>query len=159
MKKLMQYAILYTLFVTTITKACPFDQPAIIEITTQDHHQNFLQNNQGPSAVLYHMDNCHYCKQTKPQFEQLAQSNQFNHVTFYTAHGPNLQAEQDVQKHTDQEIEGYPTMLFFNQGRVVDSQIGATEQDVIIQKLQNLTSSPGKSKKIKGKANNNVQNK
>ena len=153
MKKLIQYSILYALIVITQPiSTCPhdgnIDDPnTVIAITTPDHHQNFLTNNLGPSAVLYHMNGCHYCKETKPIFTDLAGDDRFDHITFYSANGPEINAENDVANLTDQKIDGYPTIFFFNQGEVVDSQVGAADQNVIIQKLNNTDPATTKAKK------------
>jgi thiol-disulfide isomerase/thioredoxin len=159
MKKLTNLAILYALIVITgPILTCPHDKniddtDSVITINTTDHHHNFLAKNQGASAVLYHMDNCYYCKKTKPMFTDLACDDRFDDIAFYSVNGPQVQAEKDIKSITNQEIDGYPTILFFNQGQVVDSQVGAAPQDVIIQKLYGMSSQPNKEKKHRKKKN------
>lgn len=143
MKNIIKYAIFYTLAATTVSiLTCPHDSSSIVEISTTEHHQNLLNNHQGPSAVLYHMDNCKYCTATKSIFEKLSNQNKFNHVTFYTINEPQVNAEKKIA------IHGYPTIHFFNHGQIVDEQIGAAPQDVIIQKLKSLDSTKPQTKKI-----------
>jgi thioredoxin-like negative regulator of GroEL len=133
MNKIIQCLILYALIVITPTiMACPHDPSSIVEITSIEHHQNFLNNHQGPCVVLYHMTNCIYCEKIKPIFQKMP--GMFDHVTFYMVNGPEINAEQDVR------IDGYPTMLFLNHGQIVDTQIGAAPENVIIQKLNDLDS-------------------
>lgn len=145
--------MLYALIVITRPiVTCPHDKnidntDSVITINTTDHHQNFLAKNQGASAVLYHMDNCYYCKKTKPMFTDLACDDRFDDIAFYSVNGPEVQAEKDIKIMTNQEIDGYPTILFFNQGQVVDSQIGAAPQDVIIRKLKGIKNDRSNKKK------------
>jgi thioredoxin-like negative regulator of GroEL len=142
MKNIIKYAIFYTLAATTVSiLTCPHDSSSIVEISTTEHHKNLLNNHQGPSAVLYHMDHCKYCTAIEPIFESLSNQDQFDHVTFYTVNGPQVNAEQDVA------IDGYPTIRFFNHGQVVDEQVGAAPQDVIIQKLNSLDPTKPQTKK------------
>ncbi len=147
MKNLIKYTTLHALLVITSTIiTCPHNKnldtiEPIVEIKTSDHHQTFLTHNQGPSVVFYHIDGCHYCNKTQPVFENLARNDQFDHITFYSANGPKIKAKNDIESLTNQTINGYPTILFFNKGEIVDSQVGATDQNVIIQKLNDLDTS------------------
>ena len=137
MKNIIKYAILYALLVITPSIiTCPHDESSIVTISTVDHHKNFLNNNQGPCVVFYHMVNCMYCEKMKPMFTKLA--NLFGHITFYMVNGPDLQAEQDVKEIMGQNIEGYPTIITLNHGQVVGKQDGAASQNVIIQMLSNV---------------------
>jgi thiol-disulfide isomerase/thioredoxin len=122
---------------------------AIVTMQRPDHLQNFFQNNKGPSTVFLSMNGCGFCKSMQPEFEKLANDPQFKHITFYQGDGPTLQADEHASNILSQEINGYPTLYFFNEGELVDTQVGAAPAQVIIQKLNNLSDQPGLKSKPK----------
>lgn len=117
--------------------ACPHTGSSIIEITTPEHHRKLLQDNMGPCAILYYLQDCTYCKEIYPVFEKLARHKNYDHITFYKINGPQLQAESDAQIIAG-PWQGYPSILFFNHGKLINQQIGSAPQNVIIQKLDSL---------------------
>ena len=139
MKNIIKRTILYLLLVTTASIiTCPHDSSSVIEITTSDQLQDLLSKNQGPCAILLYMQNCSYCEKLKPIFENLACNDQFTPITFYVINGPQTQAPKIIKKTINQTIEGYPTMFFFNQGKLVTTQVGGASQNNLIKKLNQL---------------------
>lgn len=139
MKTIIKYSILYLILATSIITACPHDKDFIIPITTQRELKSLLTNNLGPTAIAFHMDKCNWCNQMDSIFKKVAQGNQFDHVTFYKANGPNLEAPTHVKKTLYRKIPGYPYILIMNKGKVIKEQIGGAPQEVIIQKLNSLS--------------------
>ncbi|MBV8660989.1 MAG: thioredoxin family protein [Candidatus Dependentiae bacterium] len=136
MKRIINYSILYLIFATSsIAIACPHDEDLVVAIETEDDLQNLLNNNEGPCLISFFMDRCGWCKKMHPIIENLAQDNQFYHITFYTINGPLLKAAEKVKEILNVLITGYPTMLLMNQGKVIDKQIGGTSQEAMTQKL------------------------
>ena len=149
MKNITLRCIFYLLIVTTQSIiSCPHDVTLSMTITDRTQHQSFLKNNEGPCVVLYHMDHCNYCTKMMPVFEKLSKRKAFEHIVFMLVNGPELEAQDDVSTIIHKNIDGYPTMLFFNHGKVVDEIIGAAPEHLIIKKLDALDAATAKSKKI-----------
>lgn len=152
MKNIIKHSILYLIFATSIISAHNFDQDPIVTIETEDQLTELLKNSQGPSAISFHMDRCGWCIKMHPIFESLAQDDKFNHITFYSVNGPILKAHTHTSNLLHEQITGYPTMFFMNQGMVIDKHIGGTTQDVLVNKLNALshtTNSSAQSKSSK----------
>jgi len=84
------------------------------------------------------MDHCGWCAKMHPIMENVAKNSNFHAITFYQANGPELQASIHVKNILQKKITGYPTIFFLNQGEVIDIQIGSTNEDTIIKKLNKL---------------------
>jgi len=136
MKRILQFSILYFFGASNIAMPCPDKEDSIVTIETQENLENLLQNSLGPSIIMLYMNGCGWCSKMHPIFKIVA--DQFEQITFYLANGPMLQASNHIEKYLNHEIQGYPTILFMKDGKVVDKQIGGTTQNVIIQKLKNL---------------------
>lgn len=141
MKRIIKHSILYLIFATSsIIISCPEhkdsnNKDAIVVIETEDGLENLLKNNEGPCLISFFMDKCGWCKKMHPIIENLANDDQFYHITFYSVNGPLLKAAEKVKEILNILITGYPTMLFINRGEVVDKQIGGANQEAMIQKL------------------------
>jgi hypothetical protein len=84
----------------------------------------------------------------QPAFQDLAQDNAFRHITFYTVNGPTFKASTHVKNILNEEIVGYPTILFINQGQLIAKQVGGAQKDTIIQKLNCLSSQTDQKNKV-----------
>ena len=151
MKSIIKYSIFYLIFATFTIIAHVHDKESIVTIKTEDDLKNLLINSQGPSAISFHMDRCGWCIQMQPIFQDLAHNDQFGHITFYTANGPALKASTHVKNALNEEILGYPTILFMNQGKIIDKQIGGADKEVVTKKLHKLSSTPALKKSAKAK--------
>lgn len=149
MKNILKYSILYLIFTTTTIMSHNFDKDSIVIIDNEEDLKNLLTHNQGPSAISFHMDRCGWCVKMRPIFESVANNDQFDHITFYSVNGPVLRAHTHAKDILTESIDGYPSMFFMNQGKLVDKQIGGASQDVIIQKLNNLSNAKPSNKKNK----------
>lgn len=149
MKKLIKYITLYFLLVPSFIFACRRDVNHVITIDTEKHLEKLLKNHQGPSVVYFYMDKCGWCKKMGPLFDELSDNAMFDHITFYKANGPHLQAATHCKKILDINIVGYPYMIFMNKGKVVDKQIGGTKKEILMEKLQALQAKKEKHTKHK----------
>jgi len=139
MKFIIKYTILYLIMTASIIFACPHDKDIIITIQDQDKMESLLKNNMGPCLMYFYMNNCGWCSKIAPILEKLAESEQFcNTVTFYKINGPQVKASDLIKEHFNKKIIGYPTLFFMNQGKVIDTQIGGTTEEIIIKKLTTL---------------------
>lgn len=155
MKNIIKYSILYIIFAISTITACPRDKDdSVLAIETEEGLINLLSNCQGPTAISFHMDRCGWCIQMQPIFQELAENEEFCHITFYTVNGPTLKASTHVKDILNKKISGYPTILFMNQGKVIETQIGGASKEVITKKLRALSSTPEtvKSKRSRSKA-------
>ncbi len=153
MKNIIKYSILFLIFAVSTISAHKHDNQSIITIDSQDNLKNLFEHNDGPSAISFHMPGCGYCMHIQPLFEDLANNDEFGHITFYSVNGSALQAPKHAQEILNEQIPGYPTIFFMNQGEIIDKQIGGTKnaKDVIIQKLNKLSNQPGQKKPNKNK--------
>ncbi len=142
MKNIIKYTIFYLIFTTSIVVAHSLDQDSIVHIETEQDLKNLLQNHLGPSAISFHMDHCSWCMKMRPIFEDLANDDQFDHITFYSVNGPITKASLHSKEILDEPIVGYPTIFFMNQGKLIDKQVGGAVREVIMKKLNRLLSSP-----------------
>ena len=124
MKNILKGSILYLIFATSTIFAHYHDNEFVVTINTEDDLRNLLTSNQGPSAISFHMGRCGWCIQMQPIFQDLAENDQFGHITFYRADGPALKASTHIKDVLNEQITGYPTIFFMNQGKLVDKQIG-----------------------------------
>lgn len=138
MNRLVKYSILYLVFTASTIIAHVHDKDSVVIMETEEDLRSLLENSQGPSAISFHMDRCGWCIQMQPIFQELADNDEFGHITFYRVNGPTLKASTHVKEALNEKIPGYPTILFMNQGKVVDKQVGGTTKEVIIQKLNGL---------------------
>ena len=153
MKNGIKYIIFYLIFTTSIVVAHSLDKDSIVHIETEQDLKNILQNNLGPSAISFHMDHCGWCMKMHPIFEDLAQDDQFDHITFYSVNGPLLKAYTHTKEILNEIVTDYPTIYFMNQGKLVDKQVGGAGRDILTKKLNGLSSSPASSNKKKKKKN------
>lgn len=137
-------SILYCILITSMIIGCPHDTDIIVPIPTEEALESLLSNSQGPTSIFVYSQGCSWCQSMYPILEKIAQNPEFNHVTFYHVDGEKLHAPVHFQNIVEEMIKGYPSIIFMNQGAIVDRQIGATSEDVIIQKLHKLTNGTGK---------------
>jgi thiol-disulfide isomerase/thioredoxin len=118
------------------------EQPAlqkpdnIIAITSQDDVRSTLQNNKEKSVIFFHMDGCGWCKKMTPVFYAAAQNKDFSTLKFYTIDGRSTQAPIVVKELFDQQINGYPFLLFIDENGFVDKQSGFADQEKFENKIK-----------------------
>lgn len=157
MKNIKIYLSVYLLLTTSLTFVCPHDKDSVIEIETQDGLHTILTKSQGPIIIALHKKQCGWCKEMDPMIQSLSQHPKYQNIGFYRADGKNLKSTQDsfsvsteeiVQRATNQKLIGYPYILFMNQGKCVDKQVGGvvrtkdqinkeiSELEVLAQKIE-----------------------
>ena len=146
MKIFQKYILISFMLTMSIATGCPHDKDSIINIETQDGLQNLLTKSQGPIAIFFHMKGCHWCEKTEPVINEIAADPRFNNICFYRADARGLTAAQGkpsvatpnlVRQATGQDIPGYPFILFMNQGKYINKQIGGITEEGLINKIEN----------------------
>jgi len=157
MKNIKIYLSIYLLLITSFTLACPHDKDSIIEIETQDGLHKILTKSQGPIVIAFHKKQCEWCKEMDPMIQSLSKHPKYQNIGFYRANGKGLKPTDDtpsvetaiiVKKTTNQDLIGYPYILFMNQGKCVEKQVGGvvrtkdqinkeiSELEVLAQKIE-----------------------
>ncbi len=108
------------------------------EIQTQKDLEEILKNNKDQSIVFFHMNGCGWCKKMAPVFYAAAQNKQFASFKFYTVDGRAAQAPMVVKELYNQQINGYPFLLFINADGYVDNQSGFSDQDKFENKIKDV---------------------
>ncbi len=101
----------------------------VTEIATKDDLQSLLDTNNKPSVLFFHMNGCGWCKKMDPVFDEVSKNPAFGKIKFYRIEGRSSQAGELVQKAFDQKITGFPTLLFVNNGKFIDKQVGFAQKD------------------------------
>ncbi len=91
----------------------------VTEITTQADFNNKVTNAPGLVVVDFHWVKCGPCKQLAPHYEKL--SNEFQDVGFYKIESSVSEPAGLTGKY---QVQGYPTVVFFVDGKKVDSTTG-----------------------------------
>ena len=99
-----------------------------------------LQNNHKPSVLFFHMNNCGWCKKMDPIYEQALKNPKFAGVNFYKIEGNLSGAPVLIKQMFDQQITGYPTLIFIKDGKYVDKQVGFSQLEQFEQKIAGVFS-------------------
>lgn len=175
MKNIKIYLSIYLLLTTSLTFACRHDKDSVIEIETQDGLDKILKS-QGAIIIQFHRKQCGWCKEMDPMIQSLSKQKRYENIGFYRANGRGLKPAKDtpsvetatiVKTTTNQDLIGYPYILFMNQGKCVDKQVGGvvrtkdqinkeiSELEVLAQKIENAF--PGSINKKASQENCNCQ--
>jgi len=91
-----------------------------VTISSVDEFKQLLAS-KGPVVVKFSADAwCGACKAIKPDFDEIANSPEFEHITFAYV---DADTNRDVM--SQQGITGLPTFLFLEDGKIVDKEVGA----------------------------------
>ena len=142
MKKILQYTMLYFICIFNNMFACPHDKDNLVIVENSENLKSLLENNQGPCMMYLFANGCKYCEKMEPVIHSLANNEKFcNEITFYKVNGPITKADSLLAQNFTITIPGYPIILFLKSGKLQDTQIGYTTQNVINKKLEKLLNS------------------
>ena len=101
-----------------------------LEIT--DGNIKEIINSGKPVVVDFWAEWCGPCRMVGPIVEELAKEFEGQVVI------GKMDVDENVETPNEYGIRNIPTILFFNDGQVVDKQIGATQKAVLAAKVQAL---------------------
>jgi len=110
---------------------------SMIEITSPDMLHDVM-NKKEPAVIFFHMTNCGWCKKMDPVYDEVAKNSKFASIQFYKANGKDCNAQVIVKELCDQQIQGFPTLIFMNEGGYLDKQVGFADQEKFEQKISTL---------------------
>lgn len=111
---------------------------SIIQISQENDLRRLLQENKKPSVVFFYMNGCGWCKKMEPVFAQVSQNPKFKNLEFIMVNGRDAQAPMVVKQMLEQQIQGYPFIIFMNEGKFIDKQVGFAQQEQFEQKLSQI---------------------
>lgn len=112
----------------------PIDMPE--EIMTQEDLHSALTS-KTPAVIMLKMDPCSHCNTLKPYFLAAAKNALYKKIEFYIANGPRLHAAQAVKSLSGVAIPGFPSIIYVNNQKIVDHQIGGNKK-TLEEKLNKL---------------------
>ena len=74
----------------------------------------------------------------EPVYEEVAQDPEFASIQFYTVNGRDCDAPGIVKELTDQQITGYPFLMFMNEKGYLDKQSGFAKQEEFEQTISTI---------------------
>jgi len=110
----------------------------IIEVASPEMLQDILTYKKEPAILFFHMNGCGWCKKMEPVYEQVAQQPAFASIQFYSVNGIDCNAPVVVKELTDQQITGYPFLIFMNENGYLDKQSGFAKQEDFEQKIKTI---------------------
>ena len=113
-----------------------FSDSPVIEVGSQEELRELLRNPKEKSVVSLYMNGCGWCTKMAPVFDEIALNPEFASMKFYRADGSALQAASVVKELCDQQINGYPSLLFMNEEGYVDKQVGFAKQEDLEAKIK-----------------------
>ena len=113
-----------------------FSNSPVIEVGSQQELRELLKNPQEESVVSLYMNGCGWCTKMAPVVDAVASNPEFASMKFYRVDGNALQAPSVVKELCDQEINGYPSLLFMNEKGYVDKQVGFAKQEDLEAKIK-----------------------
>jgi|WetSurMetagenome_2_1015567.scaffolds.fasta_scaffold624313_1 thioredoxin 1 len=107
----------------------------VVTINDGNFDSEILQSNK-PVGVLFKTEGCPYCRAMKPVMEQVAE--EFGDrlkIAFIDAFdSPEMTAEYGIQ--------AVPQLIFFRDGQVTESVLGARPKEEIVDKIKNVLEQP-----------------
>jgi len=103
----------------------------LLAINDDNFDEQVLQNNK-PTAVLFKTDGCPYCRAMEPIMEQVA--DEFEDQVKIVV----IDALENQEKTDEYGIQAVPQLLFFRDGEIVDSVLGARPKDEVVSKVKNV---------------------
>lgn len=128
MKNLYFFGFIFALILTSCTKDEPnSDDPVLVDIT--DINQFDQSTKEGVSLIFFHATWCSLCKNQRPAVESLLLEDDLDTVFFGEVNYE--QVSEVVDKY---EVLGFPTLIFFKDGKEEDRMIGSNNS---AEKLKN----------------------
>jgi thioredoxin 1 len=103
----------------------------LIAVNDDNFDEQVLQNDK-PAAVLFKTDGCPYCRAMEPIMEQVADEFQDQMKIVV------IDALENQEKTDEYGIQAVPQLLFFRDGEIVDSILGARPKDEVVSKIKNV---------------------
>ena len=113
---------------------------SVIEVESQEELRELLENPQEQSVISLYMNGCGWCTKMAPVLDEVAANPEFASMKFYRVDGSALQAAPMVKELCDQQINGYPSLLFMNEKGYVDKQVGFAKQEDLEEKINRVFS-------------------
>lgn len=122
MKDLYFICFLFSLVLTSCVKdEANSDNPALVDIT--DMNQFEQKTKEGVSLIFFHATWCSLCKNQRPEVESLLLDDDLSSVFF-----GEVNYEQVSEMVDHYEVLGFPTLIFFKDGKEEDRMIGANNK-------------------------------
>lgn len=99
-----------------------------------DENIKEIINNGKPVVVDFWAEWCGPCRMMSPIIEELA------HEYEGKVEIGKLNVDENSETTEEYGIMNIPTLLFFKNGQVVDKQVGATQKNVLVKKIEALLS-------------------
>jgi thioredoxin 1 len=103
----------------------------LLTINDENFDEQILQNDK-PAAVLFKTEGCPYCRAMEPILEQIA--DEFKDLVKIVA----IDALENQEKTDEYGIQAVPQLLFFREGEIVDSILGARPKDEVASKIRSV---------------------
>ena len=110
----------------------------MIEVASAEDLQDILSNKKELAILFFHMNGCGWCKKMDPVYQEVAKNPDFASIQFYSVNGKDCNAQVIVKEITDQQMNGYPTLIFMNEDGYLDKQVGFAQQQDFEQKIKKL---------------------
>jgi thioredoxin 1 len=100
-------------------------------VNDENFNEEILRHEK-PSAVLFKTEGCPYCRAMEPVMEQVAEefTDQLKIVI--------IDALENQEKSDEYGIQAVPQLLFFKDGMIVDSILGARPKDEVVNKIRSV---------------------
>ncbi|CAG5116417.1 unnamed protein product, partial [Candidula unifasciata] len=105
----------------------------IVHVSSEDNFQKLLKKEKNPILVMFYAPWCGYCKQLKPHFAEAATELK-DQVAFA---GVDVDKPPMVSLRLQYNITGFPTLYYFEKGRVKYKYGGENSKAGIVSWLQN----------------------
>lgn len=102
-----------------------------LEVTDSNFEELILKSDK-PALVDFWAEWCGPCRMISPIVSELADEMEGKAII------SKLNVDENPEVCSKYGIRNIPTILFFKDGEVVDKQVGATQKNVLIDKINNL---------------------
>ncbi len=103
----------------------------MITINDENFDTEILQNDK-PTAILFKTVGCPYCRAMEPIMEQVAE--EFSDQIKFGI----IDALENQGKSDEYGIQAVPQVLFFKDGLIVDSILGARPKEEVVSKIKSV---------------------
>ncbi len=103
----------------------------VLELTDKNFEDNVI-NSQKVAVVDFGAIWCGSCKMIDPIIEEIAESYTDNVIV------GKMDIDDNPQTMAKFGIRSLPTVLFFENGKIIDKQIGAVPKSILIKKLEKV---------------------
>ncbi len=125
-------------FVESMHEQALLEPKLMIEVTSPEILHDILTNKKEQAILFFHMDGCGWCKKMEPVYQEIAQNPTFANIQFYSVNGKDCNAQVIVKELIDQQINGYPTLIFMNESGYLGQQVGFADQAKFEQKIRTV---------------------